>query len=111
MQRLLGPPASQKASRPPGAGREALTRSRLRPGVQTKVCIIVYTNYKGHKMNNAQEVDVLAKLEVAYAIIMKISKECKYQETMSMMELVHLQIALLDAKRLIGDDVIAKMKN
>lgn len=54
MQRLLGQPASQKASRPPGAGREALTRSGSGSGsggrralpAGTKVCIMTIT--KGH---------------------------------------------------------------
>lgn len=62
-------------------------------------------------MNTTQEITVLEQLAVAYAIIKKVSAEGKCTAAMSMTEFVSLQIAVMDAKKLIEDDVIAKTKN
>lgn len=62
-------------------------------------------------MNARQEILVLEQLAVAYAIIKKVSAEGKCTAAMSMSEFVNLQIAIMDAKKLIEDDIVAKTQN
>jgi hypothetical protein len=61
-------------------------------------------------MNKYIAVPTLRKLAVAEEIIAKISRECKYPDIMSIPEFVALKIAVIDARKLIEDEIIDSIK-
>jgi hypothetical protein len=61
-------------------------------------------------MNKYTAVSTLQKLAVAEEIIAKISRECKYPDIMSAQELVALKLAVMDARKLVQDEILDSIK-
>ena len=62
-------------------------------------------------MNKYTEMVTLKNLAAAEVIIKKLSAQGKYLDIMTMVEFVTLHIAIMDARKLIEDDLLSRIEN